>query len=69
MKWLLPFGLLALSGCELFHQFTCAPKAMVEACLQEAYAESNQTGLGPHCKALNDWALAHHWQGGGVTPQ
>lgn len=43
---------------------TCAPKVMVEACLQEAYAAST-TGLGPYCASLNEWARLHEYAYGG----
>lgn len=55
-----------LSGCQVMQQVTCAPRYMVEACLQEAWAESNATGLGPQCFALNEWAKAEHWAAGGT---
>ena len=61
---LLVLAALALSGCGVFNHVTCAPRYMVEACLQEAYAASS-TGLGLHCTELNNWANGHQWAGGG----
>lgn len=58
---------LLLVGCEMMQHVTCAPRYMVELCLQEAWAESNHTGLGPHCTTLNEWGKVHHWAVGGTT--
>jgi hypothetical protein len=57
-----------LCACEMLGEMAghvvCAPKVMVEACLQEAYQASN-VGLGPYCLALNNWSRYHGWAYGG----
>ena len=68
VRWLLGLLVLGCGGCDLLNHVTCAPKLMVEACLQEAHGESNHTGLGPYCNALNDWAKAHRYAFGGGPP-
>lgn len=64
---LLSLSVSLLCGCEEFHHVTCAPKVLVEACLQEAYAAS-QTGFGPYCSSLNKWAEYHQYAYGGGPP-
>lgn len=61
MRILILVSVLLLSGCEMMEHYTCAPKYMVELCLQEASAESHHQGLGPHCETLDAWAKSHHW--------
>jgi hypothetical protein len=58
-----------LVGCEHLQQLgvTCAPRAQVVACLNEAYQES-LVGLGPQCSALAVWAQARGWEVEGTGP-
>lgn len=67
MKYLLVLAAFALGGCEEMHHVTCAPKVLVEACLQEAHSAS-AVGFGPYCASLNKWAQYHDWAYGGGPP-
>ena len=67
MKALLALTFLALPGCEHMGHLTVAPRALVEACVQEAFPASNE-GWGPMCDALNTWNKGHGWAYGGGPP-
>ena len=65
MKLLLALVMLFLSGCGvLFEKVDCAPRYLVEACLQEAYPVIGE-GWGPACTELNTWAHSHEWAAAG----
>ena len=69
---LLSLGVIpGVSGCEVFQHTVCAPKLLVETCLQEAWPASH-VGFGPGCASLNEWAKLHDYAFGGgppLTPQ
>lgn len=60
-------GCLSVSGCEMLQHTVCAPKLLVETCLQEAYPQQG-SGWGPGCTSLNEWAKLHDYAMGGGPP-
>ena len=55
---------LLIAGCALeFKRSACAPREMIEECLNEV-ATKKDAGMGPSCRALTLWARANDW---GVT--
>ena len=68
MVWML------LSGCASLGQqaskqagVTCAPRSMVVGCLNEAFRDEPEVGLGPWCSGLASWARAEGWELGSVV--
>ena len=72
-------AMLLMSGCEHVSTFnaavTCAPRTMVVGCLNEAFRDDPNVGLGPWCSSLAAWARAEGWElgsevkGGGVIAE
>jgi hypothetical protein len=60
LKFIAFLLLAALQGCEMFEHVTCAPKQMVEACLNESY-QASDVGLGRSCQSLAAWAKAQKY--------
>ena len=46
---------------------TCAPRSMVVGCLNEAFRDEPEVGLGPWCSGLASWARAEGWELGSVV--
>ena len=52
---------LLLAGCAVkLERSTCAPRQMIEECLNEV-ATSREPGVGVSCRALILWARANEW--------
>ena len=71
MRWVV---LILVSGCASVGQqgmkqagLTCAPRTMVVGCLNEAFRDEPEEGLGPWCSGLASWARAEGWELGGVV--
>ena len=71
MRWVM---LILLGGCASVGQegmksagLTCAPRSMVVGCLNEAFRDEPDVGLGPWCSGLASWARAEGWELGSVV--
>ena len=70
MKWASWIGVwFLLAGCAMKYEHSvCAPKEMVEECLNEVAQGKEPPGaMGPNCRALVLWAKANDW-GVGYLP-